>query len=283
MMKNPQPTLLAVHAHPDDESIGTGGILAKYSALGMKTIVVYGTRGEQGDILNPEFVPPVPPRPMGDIRWEELGLALKVLGISKYFHLGYRDSGMAGTPANENPASFARADLAEATAKLVDILRETRPHVVITYNERGGYGHPDHIMAHRVTVSAFEKSGDPAYRGISNHEAWKPLKLYYTATPLERIKKRYQAALERGEKPRMNPEFLGTPEHLITTMVDVSEFIQKKFEALACHKSQMGPNSFFRQAPPDQVLDYFGYEHYVCAQGCVESSGKEADLFEGIH
>lgn len=282
MMQNPQPTLLAVHAHPDDESIGTGGILAKYSALGRKTFVVYGTRGEEGDILNPEFVPPVPSRPMGDLRWEELDQALKVLGVSKYYHLGYRDSGMAGTPANEHPKSFARANLEEATAKLVDILRETRPHVVVTYNERGGYGHPDHIMAHRVTVSAFEKSGDPTYRGLGNHEAWQPLKLYYTATPLERIRKRYQMALDRGEKPRMNPEFLGTPEHLITTMVDVSEYIPKKFEALACHKSQMGPNSFFRQAPPDQVLDYFGYEHYVCVKGCAGASDKEADLFDGL-
>ncbi|MBA3030351.1 MAG: hypothetical protein FP816_16285 [Desulfobacteraceae bacterium] len=281
-MENDQFTLLAVHAHPDDESIGTGGILAKYASLGVKTVVVYGTRGEEGDILNPEFVAPGPDMPMENIRGSELENALKVLGVSKHFCLGYRDSGMVGTPANENPASFNRADLEEATAKLVDIIREIRPHVLVTYNERGGYGHPDHVMTHRVTVLAFDKSGDPGYKGFDNGNAWQPSKLYYTATPLERIKKRFQMAIDRGEKPRMNPEFLGTPEHLITTVIDVSQFIPTKFEALACHTSQMGPNSFFRQLPPDQIADYFGHEYYVCAKGCLGPEGKETDLFEGI-
>ena len=280
-MKNPKPTLLAVHAHPDDESIGTGGILAKYAGKGVRTVVVYCTRGEEGDILNPEFTPPSPEMSMEAIRAIEVEKAIKVLNVKSVYFLGYRDSGMQGSPANRHPNSFAGADVDQAAEKLVAIIREIKPQVVVTYNEKGGYGHPDHIMAHRITVAAFHKAGDSGYESTTfKSEPWKPAKLYYTATPLERLKKRYQMAVERGETPRFNPEFMGTPEHLITTEVDVEAFIEQKFEALFCHKSQMGPNSFFRQVPREQVAEYFRHEHFICVSGCAGE--KETDLFEGL-
>jgi len=156
-------SLMVVHAHPDDESIGTGGILAKYSAEGIRTVLVYGTRGEVGEILNPDFVPPSPGMKIEDIRTLELEKALKVLGVKSVHFLGYRDSGIAGSPENHHPQAFAEANMREATGKLVDIIRRERPYVIVTYNERGFYGHPDHIMANRVTLQAFRTADDPEF------------------------------------------------------------------------------------------------------------------------
>ena len=274
--------LMAVHAHPDDECIGTGGTLAKYVKQGVQTTVVFCTKGEEGDIQNPEFRAPKPGMSMGEIRTLELKNALGVLGIDSWYFLGYRDSGMQGTPTNNHPEAFAQADIDEAVSRLVDIIRDVKPHVIVTYNERGGYGHPDHIMANKITVQAFHRAGDPNENGTKPNDIWQPQKLYYTATPLERLKKRYQMAIERGEKPRMNPEFMGTPDDLITTAIDVEPFIQTKIDALSCHKSQMGPNNFFRQIPKEQRTEYFKFEHYVCVSGGVNGTEKEHGFFEGI-
>lgn len=281
-MDNDNLTIMAVHAHPDDESIGTGGTLAKYASLGTKTVVVYCTRGEEGDINNPDFISPSPEMSIKDIRMKELENALAVLGVESSYFLGYRDSGMAGSPKNKNPEAFAQADPDEATRRLVDIIREVRPHVILTYNERGTYGHPDHIMANRITQRAFHVSADPGYNNGKNHQPWQTAKLYYTALPLERMRKIHQMALERGEKPTMDPEFMGTPEESITTTIDVEEFLPKKFEALLCHQSQIGPQSFFRRIPRERLNEFYRYEHYVCVHGCNAEGHKEKDLFKGL-
>ena len=164
-MENNKLTLMAVHAHPDDESIGTGGILAKYAEEGLRTVLVYCTRGEEGDINNPDFVPPAPGLSVEEIRMIELKNALDVLKVDASYFLGYRDSGMDGSPKNNNPDAFAQADMDEAVNRLIDIIREEKPHVIVTYNEIGTYGHPDHIMANRVTTRAFNAAGDPAQKG----------------------------------------------------------------------------------------------------------------------
>ena len=148
-------TLMAVHAHPDDESIGTGGILAKYAAEGINTVLVHCTRGELGNIQDPSFVPPEPGMALEDIRMLELENALSVLGVQSSFYLGYRDSGMAGNPDNENPASFAQVNIENASLRLANIIREVRPQVIVTYDEKGVYGHPDHIMTNIITIKAF--------------------------------------------------------------------------------------------------------------------------------
>jgi N-acetyl-1-D-myo-inositol-2-amino-2-deoxy-alpha-D-glucopyranoside deacetylase len=280
-MKQNKLTLMAVHAHPDDEAIGTGGILAKYAAMGIETVVVYCTRGEEGDINNPDFAAPDAEMTMEDIRMKELENALDVLGVSKTFFLGYRDSGMAGNPKNNDSRAFARADVDTAGRHLADIIREIRPQVVATYNEKGLYGHPDHIMANKVTVRAFELAGNPAYPGKKEVAPWQVRKLYYTAVSLERMRKMHRMALQQGQDPGLDPEFLGTPDEKITTTVDVGDFLPKKFEALLCHKSQIGPESFFRRVPRDRLNEFFKYEHYVCVHGC-DLKQKETDLFEGI-
>jgi N-acetyl-1-D-myo-inositol-2-amino-2-deoxy-alpha-D-glucopyranoside deacetylase len=280
--RNKELTLMAVHAHPDDESIGTGGILAKYSAQGTRTVLVYGTRGEAGEILNPDFVHPSPGLKIKDIRALELDKALKVLGVESVDFLEYRDSGMPGSPENHHPQAFAQADLQEATGRLVDIIRRYQPHVIVTYNERGFYGHPDHIMANRVTLRAFDTAADPLFESTNGLKPWRPKKLYYTATPIERLRMRYRMAQERGENPGFDPEVLGTPEEEITTVMDVREHLPQKLEAITCHQSQIGPNSFFRRLPKEWVEEALGYEYFVCVNGCDPSDRKETDLFEGL-
>jgi N-acetyl-1-D-myo-inositol-2-amino-2-deoxy-alpha-D-glucopyranoside deacetylase len=280
--KDNQLTLMAVHAHPDDESISTGGILAKYSANGVQTVLTYCTRGEAGDILNPEFVSPKPGLSIAEIRAIELENAVKVLDVASVHFLGYRDSGMAGTPENHHPQAFAQADKQEATARLVAIIRRIRPHVIVTYNKKGTYLHPDHIMANRVTRRAFKASGDRDYKIGEGLEPWQPSKLYYTAIPLARIRRMHRIIVERGEEPGFDPEVLGTPEEKISAIIDARKFLARKLQALNCHQSQMNPNSVFRRMPEKLREEAMGYEHFECVHGCISTNGKETDLFEGL-
>ena len=273
---------MAVHAHPDDECISTGGLLAKYSALGIRTVLVYGTGGEAGDILNPDFVAAESGLNMKDIRAIELEAAVKVLGVESVYHLGYRDSGMAGSPDNLNPHAFTRADLAEATARLVKIIRHVRPHVIVTYNEKGTYLHPDHIMANRVTLRAFEASADPGFVVKDALEPWQPSRLYYTAIPLARMRRMYTIIRERGEEPGFDPEVLGTPEERISTVVDVREYLARKLEALNCHQSQLNPNSILRRMSREFREKSMGYEHFECIHGCPVAGARETELFESL-
>ncbi|MFC2067398.1 PIG-L family deacetylase [Chloroflexota bacterium] len=280
--KHTELSLMVVHAHPDDESIGTGGILAKYSAEGIKTILVYGTRGEVGEILNPEFISPSPDLKIEDIRTLELEKALKVLGVESVHFLGYRDSGMEGSPDNRHPQAFAKANMREATGKLVDIIRSERPHVIVTYNERGFYGHPDHIMANRVTLQAFRTADDPEYECKSRLKPWHPNKLYYIAAPISRLRMINRLALERGDKPHFNPEVLGTPDDEITTVVDVREYLPQKLKAIHCHQSQISHNIFFRNLPNKYRDEALGYEYFSCIKGCSTIHHKEAELMDSL-
>ena len=281
-VKNNELTLLAVHAHPDDESISTGGILSKYSAKGIRTVLAYGTSGEAGDILNPEFVAAKPGLDIKEIRAIELAAAVGVLRVEAVYFLGYRDSGMAGSPENNHPQAFAQADIQEATARLVEIIRRVRPQVIVTYNEKGTYLHPDHIMANRVTLSAFQASGDVRFEIGETLEPWQPTKLYYTAIPLGRIRRMYKIVKERGEEPGFDPEVLGTPEDKISTVVDVRQYLSQKLEALNCHQSQMNPNSVIRRMSEEMRVEAMGYEHFQCVQGCTTAGTKETELFEGL-
>ena len=280
--KDNELTLLAVHAHPDDESISTGGILSKYSANGIRTVLAYGTRGEAGDILNPKFVAPKPGLDVKEIRAIELAAAVKVLAVQAIYFLGYRDSGMDGSPENHHPLAFAQADIQEATTRLVEIIRRVRPQVIVTYNEKGTYLHPDHIMANRVTLRAFQASGDVRFEIGAALEPWQPTKLYYTAIPLERIRRMYRIVKERGEEPGFDPEVLGTPEDKISTVVDVRQYLSQKLEALNCHQSQMNPNSVIRRMSEEMRVEAMGYEHFQCVHGCTVADTKETDLFEGF-
>ncbi|HLZ38432.1 MAG TPA: N-acetyl-1-D-myo-inositol-2-amino-2-deoxy-alpha-D-glucopyranoside deacetylase, partial [Mycobacteriales bacterium] len=180
--------LLLVHAHPDDETIGTGATMARYAAEGVGVTLVTCTLGEEGEILEPGLEHLAADREdrLGEHRIGELAEAMRCLGVRDHRFLGgpgrWRDSGMMGLPTNDRPSCLWQADLDEATAALVSIVREVRPQVVVTYDENGGYGHPDHIQAHRVAVRAVDAAGDPAYRPDLG-APWRVGKLYYTAVP----------------------------------------------------------------------------------------------------
>src|SRR5579859_3561256 len=167
-------TLLAVHAHPDDECLSTGGILARYADEGVHTVVVTCTDGAVGEISDPSLASP---ENLAEVRSRELDEALRILKVSRSVRLGYRDSGMAGTADNDNPAAFLQADLDEAIRRVVEVVREERPRILVTYNENGGYGHPDHIRAHQVGVAAFRLAADPGYAAAG--APWQASKLYY--------------------------------------------------------------------------------------------------------
>jgi len=276
-------TLMTVHAHPDDEAIGTGGILAKYAAEGIRTVLVTCTRGEMGEVQDPTYTPPEPGMTITQIRELEMAQALEILRVGAYHNLGYRDSGMAGTEGNEDPRAFCRTDKQEAVRKLVRLMRKERPQVVVTYDENGLYGHPDHIMANQITQSAFSAAGDATFEPDSPEPPWQPAKLYYLAIPMRRLKK------FRDENKKKDPEddppssIVTTPEELITTQIDVTGVLEEKFKAIFSHRSQIAAGHFFRQLPSEKRAGIFGTEHFVCVEGFNGSdSEKENDFFSGL-
>jgi mycothiol conjugate amidase Mca len=276
---------MAVHAHPDDEAIGTGGILARYAREGLQTVLVTCTGGEVGEIA-PETG--VAPEELGAVRERELREASEILGVTHLELLGYRDSGMAGTPDNEHPDAFARADLDEATGRLVSLVRQYRPQVMVTYDENGFYGHPDHINAHRIARAAYERAGDPGQYPDQGLEPWAPTKLYYSVVSRsamaqfgERLR---EAGIEfpiRAESDEEAPPF-GTPDDLVTTVVDVSAEVDRKRRALFAHATQMGPEVFFARLPPALFGLLFSRESFQLAQSRVPASAPETDLFAGL-
>jgi LmbE family N-acetylglucosaminyl deacetylase len=274
-------TLMTIHAHPDDEAIGTGGILKRYSIEGIRTVLVLATRGEAGEI-NGHVQTGKEKKRVVDLRMGELECSCRTLGVHKTYFLEYRDSGMAGTPENTLPGAFGTADVQEAAKRLAGIIRQERPHVITTYNEYGTYGHPDHIAVNRVTMKAFELSGKSDGGQEPELPLWQPLKLYYQAIPLSRIRKMVAFMKERAEQLSVDPESMGTEDKAITTCVDIRDVIDEKFAAIRCHKSQVGENSFFNQFTQSQRRELFGFESFLWVAGRAKPNGQETDLFEGI-
>ena len=291
MMNEPRQTLLAVHAHPDDESSSTGGTLARYSAAGTRTLLVTCTGGEVGEISNPSLARP---ETLAAVRAQELAEAIRILGISRAIALGYRDSGMAGTPDNTHPDSFHQADFEEATRRVVAIIRQERPQVVVTYDENGGYGHPDHVRAHQVTVAAFQAAGDPrSFPDLGS--PWTPSKLYYVVWPRSMVEGFRQAFREAGiESPfgtreedaeaTENAEPGGVPDELVTTAVDVSAYWDVKWTALLAHKTQIDPQGIFFRLPLERLRELWSYEYFrrVVGPGTVRRNMSETDLFADL-
>src|SRR5215475_8820503 len=208
-------TLMAVHAHPDDEAISTGGVLARYADEGMRTVLVTCTGGEVGEIADRALAIP---ETLAEVRRRELERACEILRVTQLHLLGYRDSGMMGTPDNQHPSSFYRAPLEEATARLVALVRRHRPQVLVTYDERGFYGHPDHIKANQITVAAFEAAGDPT-RWPDAGTPFRPAKLYYTAVARSDIKNLGRVLSEAGIPTPFGDERepeIGIADELIT-------------------------------------------------------------------
>jgi LmbE family N-acetylglucosaminyl deacetylase len=252
-------TLLLVHAHPDDEAISTGGVMLRAHRDGHRVVLVTATRGEEGEIHNMDEAA-VRPR-LAEVRTEELRQAARVLGVDRQEFLGYRDSGMAGTPSNEHPESFHMAPLEEAARRLATFIREERPDLVVTYGPDGTYGHPDHIKAHHTTVAALDLLGS---------EGWQPARLYFHAIPrsaIEQMRERMAELGGNGEEAAEGIRIEGVPDEEITTRVDVRDLVQEKVGAMSKHVSQMDPNSPFATMQGQILEAAMGWEAYVRARG----------------
>jgi N-acetyl-1-D-myo-inositol-2-amino-2-deoxy-alpha-D-glucopyranoside deacetylase len=281
--------LLLVHPHPDDESIACGGVAARAVADGHHVTIVTCTGGEEGE--NQAGID-LGGRDMASVRRDEMEAALAVLDVDDHRWLGYRDSGMAGEPSNDHPGSFHGAELDEAAGRLASIVREVRPDVVVSDDENGTYGHPDHVKAHHVTERAVALAADEGF--VDGRPPW-------------RVPKRYVVTLSRGRMWRMHTMLLaaglpspfegdhGTPEGpddlpfgtddgAVTTVVDVAPFLTTKRDAMAAHRSQVGQESFFLNTPSDLAEDAFAEEEFVLVEGeaVPGEDGTEHDLFAGL-
>src|SRR3954467_8463012 len=285
--------MLLVHAHPDDETIGNGATMAKYAAEGAHVTLVTCTLGEEGEILVPalEHLAADKEDGLGEHRIGELADAMKALGVTDHRFLGgpgrWRDSGMMGTPSNDNPACFWQADLEVALGELVRVVREVRPQVVITYNENGGYGHPDHIQAHRITVAAFDAAADTS-RYPDAGGPWQISKLYYTAFPVSFLRMGWEALKEMGEEAPFgvtSPEELafGDPDDTISTRIDARDYLDEKMDAMRAHRTQIEADGPFFAMSNNIGQRAFGYEHFRLIQGSRPAGDVvEEDLFAGI-
>jgi LmbE family N-acetylglucosaminyl deacetylase len=263
-------TLVAFHAHPDDECMAQSGTLAKAVAAGHRTVVVYATRGEVGQVAD-GFLDPG--ESLVDRRMAEAQRSADALGVSHIEWLGYRDSGMMGTPENDDPRCFWRADVEEAAAKLAAIVESEGADVLTVYDKNGHYGHPDHIQVHRVGVRAGELAG-------TRHV----LEVTWDRDHLRQI---MQAAAEAGmlgddladfETP--NGEEFGTPGHLITTRVDVSGFLDRKRASMEAHASQVQDTGPMLGLPPEAFAAVLGQEWYIRRTAPVVPDGQpDDDLF----
>lgn len=281
-------TLMTVHAHPDDEIFGTGGTLAKAADQDIHTVLVTCTGGEEGEIVDPSMdQDEVRPR-LREVRAEELRCAVKVLGIETLEFLGYRDSGMAGTEANSNPQSFHMADIGEATGRLVRLIRQYRPQVLVSYDENGSYGHPDHIKAHQITVRAFDAAADPAQYPEAG-EPWQPQKLYFSGISRGQVERWRRAAEEAGiedawvrREPAPEEPPRGLPQERITTYVDITPYLQRKRDAFRCHRTQIRDDNFIISTPDEVARRAFYDEQFIRVRALVEAPTPEDDLFAGL-
>ncbi|WP_244931908.1 N-acetyl-1-D-myo-inositol-2-amino-2-deoxy-alpha-D-glucopyranoside deacetylase [Nocardioides sp. W7] len=296
--------LLLVHAHPDDESIGQGATMAKYAAEGRGVTLVTCTAGEMGEILVPDLEHLAAEREdgLGEHRRVELEAAMKALGVTDHRFLGgfgtYRDSGMKwhedghAVAADEtDPRAFANADLTEAADHLVAIIREVRPQVLVTYDQFGGYGHPDHIQAHRVATYAASLAAVPSYR-LDLGAAWDVAKIYWGAMSESRMRASLRALREAGDTTSFEgmdpdgplPHFVTPDEHLAAG-VDATEHVDAKMAALAAHATQITMDGPFFALSNNVGATAWGVEFYRLAKGEVGEVGEdglEADLFAGL-
>jgi LmbE family N-acetylglucosaminyl deacetylase len=276
--------MVFIGAHPDDETFGIGGSLAAYAQQGVGVYIVCATRGEVGEIADPSLATP---ETLPYVRELELRCACGALRIEQPTFLGYRDSGMAGDPKNDDPRSLAQASAETVTGQLVAWLRRVQPQVVITFEPGGGYGHPDHMAISRHATAAFFAACDPA-RFPEAGLAYQPRKLYHTALPRQMFRdmlSRMRAAGLALEKDVASLENRGMPDERVTTVIDVSGVIDAKMAAFRCHRTQLGQGSFFSRVPAGIMRAVMSREYLACvspaaAEGC--GFGSETDLFAGL-
>ncbi|MGW4896424.1 N-acetyl-1-D-myo-inositol-2-amino-2-deoxy-alpha-D-glucopyranoside deacetylase [Kitasatospora sp. NPDC004240] len=282
--------LLLVHAHPDDESIGNGATMARYAAEGAHVTLVTCTLGEGGEVIPPALAHLTQDREdaLGPYRIGELTAAMRELGVADFRFLGgpgrYRDSGMMGVPDNEVPGCFWQADLDEAAGHLVAVIRETRPQVLVTYDEHGGYGHPDHIQAHRVATRAYELAADPGHRPELG-PAWRIAKVYWNRMPRSVIERGLAATADEAPFPGV-AEARDVPgvvdDALVTTVLDGAAHAGRKAAAMAAHATQITVDGDFFALSNDLGQPLIATEYYQLAHGQAGPELPETDLFAGL-
>ncbi len=300
----PDRRMLLVHAHPDDESIGNGATMAKYVSEGAHVTLVTCTLGEEGEVLVDALASLASDRDdvLGQHRIGELEAALKALGVTDHRFLGgpgrYRDTGMAHddqgfaiAPPTIRDDTFWRADLTEASNHLVAIIREVRPQVLLTYDEKGGYGHPDHVQAHRVAMYGSALAAVPSYR-TDLGEAWDVPKIYWNAMSESRMRAGLRQLREMGDVTTfegMDPDgplpSFALPDKWLTTEIDANDYVDQKLEAMAAHATQITLDGPFFALSNNVGNHVWGTEFYRLVKGRVSveaETGREADLFAGV-
>ena len=281
MGEDKRKRLLAVVAHPDDETFGCGGLLAKCAAEGVRVSLVCATRGEVGEISDPSLATA---ENLAQVREGELRQACAVLGVEDLFLFDYRDSGMAGTADNENPRLLHQADKHTLTGQVAEIIRRVRPQVLLTFD-----ANPDHIAIHQATRQAFAASGDPATYpehltdGVRPHQ---PTNLYYLAFTRSMVRIFHQALVESDVQTDfrdMDPETMGMPDEEVTTVVDVSGYLEKKERAGLCHRTQIQGDQVFALIPEAVRTSFLSREHLVRAEPpFAPGRAMEGDIFDGV-
>ena len=287
--------VLFVHAHPDDETINNGATMARYAAAGARVVLLTCTLGEEGEVLVPELAGLAVEQAdqLGGYRISELACAMQELGVAESHFLGgagrWRDSGMMGTPANDHPRAFWRADPDETCAAAVAVIRDVRPQVLVTYDENGGYGHPDHIQAHRVAMAALEAAAEPGYHPDLG-AAWAIAKVYWNALPISELRAAVEAMRAAGDTffDVTDPDELpmGTPDELVTTAVDARHHLSEKMAAMRAHATQILVDGPFFALSNNIANRAFAVEHYQLVRGkrgpAEGEKGREGDLFGGL-
>ncbi len=279
-------SILFVHAHPDDETIGTGATMARYAATGARVTLVTCTLGEEGEIHVPALaqLEAAQADQLGGYRITELAGAMRALGVADHRFLGgagrYRDSGMMGTPANDHPRAFWNVDVDAAAALLVDVLREVRPQVLVTYDPNGFYGHPDHIQAHRVAMRAAELAGEAA-----------PEKIYWTTLPRSVLRAGVEHFASSSDNPfagveRVEDLPFGVEDEEVAARVDGTAYAAAKVGAIRAHATQIPPTSWLYSLAANAGAEGLGVEYYTLAAGRrgpgTGPNGWESDLFAGL-
>jgi N-acetyl-1-D-myo-inositol-2-amino-2-deoxy-alpha-D-glucopyranoside deacetylase len=278
--------ILLVHAHPDDETINNGATMALYAALGAQVTLITCTRGEEGEVLTPELTHLASSQTdaLGEHREIELANAMKALGVTDFRFLAegegkYRDSGMMGTEPNNRPDVFWQADFEEASDYLVKVIEEVKPHILITYDEIGGYGHPDHIQAHRIAMRASEKS------------KWQIQKIYWNTMPKSVL------AESMAKMKELGSDFFGADnvddlpfakeDSFVTSLIDGNSYVDAKMAAMKAHHTQIALDGPFFALSNNLGLQVWGHEYYTLVKGeksaPFDANGRESDLLSGIN
>jgi LmbE family N-acetylglucosaminyl deacetylase len=276
-------TLLFVHPHPDDESIACGGVIARLAADGVRTVVVTCTGGEAGENLAGIDLGD---EPLVEHRRRELDEAVRILRVARHERLGFRDSGMVGTDDNAHPDCFHQVPLDVAATRLAGLIRAERPEAVVSDDEHGSYGHPDHIKANRVTIRAVELAAD-ASADVAGEPWLVPRRFVHTFSHA-RLTAAHAALIEAGlpspfgiegeEDAQDGPKRFGAPDALVTTRVDITEHLGTKLAAMRAHASQMAPDSFFFNVPEQVVGQFLGVEEFILEDGEPTASTQDSLL-----